>query len=202
MRKAVKRKPRKSAYLKRLLLNALSNVGEAAYSVLDEGFLNPAYAFTGPSRALLGMDRELALKRNKKREVHLRKNLIAVTLYRLRKEGLVAKKGKRKLTLWKITQNGQDYLDQARISNSPLQLPPKDGNIRIVSFDIPEKERWKRDRLRQLLTASDYSMLQRSLWTGRRPLPHFVFTEIKFLKLRHFIHIFEISKRGTIKGLV
>lgn len=202
MYKTNKRRPRKSAYLKRLLLNTLSNVGEAAYQFLDEGLLNPNYAFTGLSRALLGMDCELALKRNKKREVRLRKNLIAVTLRRLQKEGLVVKKGKYKAALWGITKKGQHYLEQADLNNAPLQLPPEDGKIRIVSFDIPEKERWKRARLRSLLVSCGYSLLQRSLWSGRRPLPYFAFAEIKFLKLRHFVHIFEISKRGTTTGLV
>ena len=202
MRKTVERKPRKTAYLKRFLLSLLSEVGMAAYEFLDEGLLNPNYAFTGLSRDLLGMGNNEQLKHYKKREVYLRRNLLAVTLYRLEKEGLVFTSGKRKLTKWGVTAKGKNYLDRATPGHPALDLPAEDGKIRVVSFDIPENDRWKRDRLRTLLVSCGYSMLQRSLWTGRRPLPQFAFTEIKHLKLRHFVHIFEISERGTIRGVV
>lgn len=192
----------KKSYFKKALLNVLNNIGEAAFQFIDEGLLNPNYTFTGLSRELLGLNHGEGLKNYRKREVELRRNMLAVTLWRLQQEGLVARKGPRKHALWKITVIGKRYLKKI---NAPLimrELPPEDGKIRIVSFDIPEKERWKRDRLRVLLNACDYSLLQRSLWIGRRPLAPFVFAEIKNLKLRHFVHIFEISQRGTIRGLV
>lgn len=193
-------KNRKS-YLKPLLLNILQNLGEAAFQFIDEGLLNPTYAFTGPSREFLGLNHKEIIKKYRKRGVVLRRNLIAVTLWRLQKEGLVTRDGNRKTARWHLTAIGRSKLGEFIQNARPVELPSKDGKIRIVSFDVPEKERWKRSRLRSVLIASDFAMLQRSLWFGQRPLPHFVFDEIKNLKLRHFVHIFEISERGTIRGL-
>lgn len=192
----------KKSYLTAALLNILSAAGEASLQFIDEGLLSPNYAFTGFSRELLGLNYRENFKKHRKREVRLRKNLISVTLRRLQKEGLITRGKSNKGAVWKINKFGKRCLGDFVAFSSRFNLPPVDGKIRIVSFDIPEKIRQKRDKLRALLTACDYSLLQRSLWSGRRPLPKSVFKEIRDMKLRHFVHIFEISKRGTIKGLV
>lgn len=192
----------KKSYLTAALLNILSAAGEVSFQFIDEWLLNPNYAFTGFSRALLGLNYSENIKNYRKREVRLRKNLVSVTLRRLQKEGLILKIKSEKKMLWKINKFGKGHLNNLIASTSIFNLPAIDGKIRIVSFDIPEKMRQKRDKLRALLTACDYSLLQRSLWSGRRPLPRAIFKEIRDMKLRHFVHIFEISKRGTIKGLV
>jgi len=202
MYKKAKRQNNKRGYLKKALLGLLSTVGEATFEVIDESFLNPNYAFTGFSRELLGLNNKNEFNDYRKREAKLRRNLLAVTLWRLEREGLVSRSGPRKHALWGITTAGEHRLHDFKIFQSMVNLSPEDGQIRIVSFDIPEKDRWKRDRLRELLGVCGYSLLQRSLWVGKRPLARFVFSAIKKWKLRHHVHIFEISKRGTIRGLV
>lgn len=184
------------------MLNILSNIGNAAFDVIDEGFLNPAYSFTGPARALLGLRQKYDYaEKFRRKNIKLRRNLIAVTLWRLEKEGLVSRVGAKRSLKWHITDIGEKYIKRSGFDNCNFELPSVDGKTRIVSFDIPEKMRLKRDRLRELLSACDYSLLQRSLWVGRRPLPRQVFDRIKKWELRHFVHIFEISARGTIRGL-
>ncbi|MEK7090708.1 MAG: hypothetical protein AAB930_03935, partial [Patescibacteria group bacterium] len=170
----------RNSYLKGAVLNILENIGEAAFMFIDEGLLNPAYSFTGPGRALLGLSqRHDQVTKYRRKEVKLRRNLIAVTMWRLQKEGLVFRTGAKRNFKWKIIEFGKRYTKERRLDNHNFELPPRDGKIRIVSFDIPEKERQKRARLRELLGACDYSLLQRSLWIGRRPLPQVVFEQIK-----------------------
>lgn len=189
---------------KKILLAFLGSIAEATLEVIDEGFLNPNYAFTHPTRALLGLSYKGQPSKLADRSVKLRRNLFATTLRRLQKDGLVEKSGTHRNAVWRITTLGRKQVANlgASYKNGFTELPPADGRIRVVGFDIPEKERWKRDRLRAVLISCKYEMLQRSLWTGRRPLPEFVFAEIKHLKLRHQIHIFEINKKGTTQGLV
>ena len=194
----------RTGHTRKTLLNILSALGAATFRVIDEGFLNSNYGFTGPSRALLGLDYKGKISKFADRNIKLRRNLFAITLRRLQNDGLVEKSGNHRTAIWRITKSGRIQAKQPVLSSRSklAELPPVDGKVRIVSFDIPEKERWKRDHLRMLLVSCEYEMLQRSLWTGRRPLPDYVFTDIKKLKLRHFVHIFEILKKGTIRGLV
>lgn len=189
---------------RKILLTFLSSIAEATLEVIDEGFLNPNYAFTHPLRALLGFNYKGQQPKLTDRSIKLRRNLFATTLRRLQSDGLVEKSGSYRRATWRITALGRKQAANLRVTMRGrfTELPLPDGKIRVVSFDIPEKERWKRDRLRAILVSCKYEMLQRSLWTGRRPLPEFVFREIKNLKLRHYVHIFEINKKGTTQSLV
>lgn len=203
MRKNIK-KIKNRGLTRRILLVFLSSIAEATLEVIDEGFLNPNYAFTHPTRALLGLSYKGQPSKPTDRSIKLRRNLFATTLRRLQKDGLVEKSGSHRKAIWSITALGRKQAVNLGTADKGgfTELPPLDGKIRVVGFDIPEKERWKRDRLRTVLISCKYEMLQRSLWTGRRPLPEFVFDEIKNLKLRHHVHIFEINKKGTVRGLV
>lgn len=192
----------------RILLSVLKNLGEASLEVIDEGFLNPNYPFTKPTRILLGLDsagfQSIRQKSNK-----VRRNLFSVTLHRLKKDGLVQMEGGKGNAAWFLTDKGVRILDaKTRLENSVLRqkltkdnLPPVDGKFRIMSFDVPEKERWKRDYLRSQLIFCDYKMLQRSVWIGKRPLPEIFFKEVKKMSMYDYIHIFEIPQKGTVRNV-
>ncbi len=77
-------------------------------------------------------------------------------------------------------------------------LPP-DGIARIVAFDIPERERKKRDTIRAELVTYNFKQLQKSVWIGYNPLPE-DFTELlNGLHLRDEVHIFSVLEKGTIE---
>lgn len=195
----------KKGFVKIALLKILQNLGEAAIEIIDEGFLNPRYSFTKPTRILLGLDQyPTEAKKIKPDHALNRKKIFSTTLYRLKKDGLVIKNGTTKNAKWKLTGKGEKYIanSSSGFIYSNATLPAVDDKIRIVSFDVPEKERWKRDRLRYILITSDYKLLHNSVWLGQRPLPDAVFQEIKYLKIRTYIHIFEISKKGTVRDVL
>lgn len=76
-----------------------------------------------------------------------------------------------------------------------------DNGFNIIIFDIPEKERFKRDWIRQNLTPLGFNMLQKSVWIGRSKLPREFLKDLSNLNLVKYVHIFKIAKTGTIKNI-
>ena len=81
-----------------------------------------------------------------------------------------------------------------------MEMPESDGITRLVIFDIPERERKKRDILRVELIGSDFQMLQKSVWIGRRPLPKDFVAFLDSLDLKNRVHIFSVKDRGTLEA--
>lgn len=163
-----------------------------------EAFFPPGYSYTDPSRRLLGIDR-----RCRHRFSFERRTSVSSILVRLRRAGLVARDGPQKISSWHITAQGKKRL--AVLSAGPAPLPKnkhilakKDGKLRIVIFDVPERDRRKRDWLRTQLLACDFKPLQKSVWTGTRPLPEALIEEIDALDLSTHVHIMSIGEKGTL----
>ncbi|MBI4114635.1 MAG: CRISPR-associated endonuclease Cas2 [Candidatus Niyogibacteria bacterium] len=168
-------------------------MGEASLEVIDQGFLNPTYGFTHPSRAFLGLP--LPYRKHDKQK---RKIAFSRTLSRLKRKGFVVKTGRNKNNAWEITHAGKKYLATIENDIEDIILPPEDSKMRLIVFDIPESERRKRGRLRDLLAASGFQQLQKSVWSGKRPLPELIVKQIKSYNLGNCIHIFKVTKDGTL----
>jgi DNA-binding transcriptional regulator PaaX len=129
-------------------------------------------------------------------------------LYYLQKEGFVDKKKKQniKKTFWLITKKGKKKLKSLK-EQRHRTIPKKDypveasNDLKVVTFDIPEKERRKRVWLRRALLSLGFSMLQESVWIGKTKLPQEFIKDLRGLKLLPYVEIFSISKIGTIKQL-
>lgn len=184
----------KKISIQKIALMILRGLGEAAMRTIDEGFLNPTYPFTHPSRIFLGLHYPGKHRKNEKR----RRRSLSIMLYRLKKDGLVKNTGKGLVSRWHITAKGAGFADTYETELREHILPAKDGKVRIVIFDIPEKERKKRDWIRSELIMLDYTMLQKSVWIGKRPLPQSFIKEIKEKEIESYIHIFEAAKNGTL----
>ncbi len=115
---------------------------------------------------------------------------------RLKKQGLIRGDSSK----WAITNLGKEKLNYLK---SKI-LPPKsyskqrDDQLKIVSFDIPEKERNKRDWLRSVLKELDFYKLQHSVWIGKNQLPKKFIEDLENLNILSKIHIFSISQEGTL----
>lgn len=121
------------------------------------------------------------------------KDNFSATLSRLKNQGLVDRLGSRKYAKWRLTIKGQDKLGSFKIS-----LLKPDGIPRLVMYDIPEKERKKRDLLRSELAAYNYQQLQRSVWLGYSPLPEKFIQNLRDFGLKNKVHIVSINKTGTL----
>lgn len=132
------------------------------------------------------------------------KNNFYSLLSQLKKQGFIEKKQKESGTFWKITSRGEKKLEKLKnIFKFPKlsYKQEKDNGLNMIVFDIPEKHRAKRDWLRYVLLALEFTMLQKSVWIGKNKLPEEFLKALNELDLTNFVHILKIFKTGTIKEL-
>jgi len=162
--------------------------------LLIDAFL-PPHPRSRLARTLLGLDR------HHYSSVRVAKHTISTLLCRLRKQGLVASTGTKRKTIWTITGKGRKHLERApsqKLVITDYDLPPEDHIVRLISFDVPERQRRKRDWLRKTLLACDYTLLHKSVFTGKRPLPEEILQEIEEFNLTPYVHIMGLDKKGTL----
>lgn len=170
----------------RLVLEKLAELGTAYLDI----FFPPQYSFTRLSRKLFGLDDS----------PEVAPATLSSMLSRLRKRGLVCRSGSIKHSGWRITQNGRKWLSNN--SEVVVVVPEEDGITRLVIFDIPEKERHKRDTVRTELVASGFRKLQKSVWIGHNPLPEHFIELLDDLGLKNKVHIFSVQEEGTLDGML
>ena len=112
----------------------------------------------------------------------------------MQKQGLIERKAEK----WSITSLGKKFLGE-RWFKKTTGLPQNDGVMRLIIFDIPERERKKRLWLRLELLSCGYKILQKSVWIGYCPLPEEFFGALDYMNLRNCVQIFSIKNSGTLK---
>ena len=127
-------------------------------------------------------------------------------LHYMKKQGLVIKRGVAGTSRWALTKQGKDHLRAYRksradpFSSSHIRFPaPQGGGMTIISFDIPEKERRKRDWIRRCLVEMDFEPLQKSVWVAQGGAHEDFIHALRERKLLHAVHIFAVTKQGTIQ---
>lgn len=169
--------------LKTLILEKLSELGEGTL----DAFFPYKYPEARMWRKFLGLDSTHTFS----------KRTFSSILSQLRNDGLVEKvKNGRKYASWKISSKGKTFLKNINV----LKLK-KDGIPRIISYDIPEKNRKARYWIRAYLLEYEYQQLHKSVWLGFAPLPEEFLKHLDALSLRDYIHMFSIHKQGTIQNL-
>ncbi|MGC8776274.1 MAG: hypothetical protein ACP5QN_03115 [Minisyncoccia bacterium] len=120
-------------------------------------------------------------------------------LNRLKKQGFIQKQEKDKKSIWSITKLGLEKLKILKKQNFPIYYKKeKENSLMIVTFDIPEQERYKRDWLRNVLVYLDFKFLQQSVWIGKTKIPEEFIENLREQKMLNYVHIFKINKAGTI----
>lgn len=175
--------------IKRFVLEKINELHMAAWDT----FFPRHYSFAQISRNFFGIDAH-----RRKRNQRILRRTVSSTLSRLKRNGLVARKTTKGKTVWRITAEGRQWLEEMEDS---FELPPEDGVTRLVIFDIPEKQRRKRGKLRAELLACDFLPLQKSVWAGTRPLPAHFISLLDDLELEGKVHIFSVQKEGTLEDI-
>ena len=138
----------KRVRLENILLGSIAVAGVAGIALLAPPML----------RLLKNADPEWLLKRDPSRR--LRESAL-----RLKRKGLVEFKnesGKKRL---RLTLRGERVVGSIWNETYQLQKPRKwDGKWRLVIFDIPEKKRPTRDKIRHLVSRLGFLRLQDSVW--------------------------------------
>ena len=94
-----------------------------------------------------------------------KKKRISDTFYRLRKEGYLNFEYKNRQLYIQLTSEGRKKAGWFQINSLQIRKPKKwDGKWRIVIFDIPHKNRVKREALRGFLKRLGFHQLQKSVW--------------------------------------
>lgn len=124
-------------------------------------------------------------------------------LSKLKNDGLIKKTGSRHKSIIKITRKGLEKLKILKEKTSPpiFYNSAKQDNIVIVIFDIPEKDRRKRDWLRSVLKHLRFKMVQKSVWIGKSKIPKQLLKDLRDEVIIDFVEIFEITKTGSLRDL-
>ncbi|MDO8569934.1 MAG: hypothetical protein Q7R89_04155 [bacterium] len=86
---------------------------------------------------------------------------ISSSASKLVKRGLLFYDGKR----YCMTPKGEEVLRNWQFADFKLEIPKKwDKKWRVIIFDIPEKKRRTRDRVRTLFRSAGFYLLQDSVW--------------------------------------
>ncbi len=130
-------------------------------------------------------------------------------LSRLKKQGFVTSSGGRgrQQSKWDITQRGLKKLfvirEKKRFSLGNVSYEArKDSMVRVVIFDIPERERHKRVWLRAALLALGFSLCQQSVWLGKSKIPREFLEDLRDREMLSFVQIFEVSREGSLEKVV
>jgi len=164
----------------------MQKLAEAGEITLN-GFFSKKYSHTYFSRKFLGLDSY----------PNVTHRTISSLLSRLKDQGLVERRGKSGTSVWFLTTKGTTRLKKEMVKIPPV-IPATDGITRLVIFDIPERDRKKRHRIRTELLSHNFRALQRSVWIGENPLSEDFIELLDLLKLGNYVHIFTINKIGTL----
>jgi phenylacetic acid degradation operon negative regulatory protein len=174
---------------------------EAGRSLGDMLFVFSLPYGTSLSRMLYLLDR----RQNESERINIDKRVkrnFSDFIYRLKRDGLVShgRKGK----FFMLTSKGRELLRDLRSKNLP-HIKYGDNQAedtwKIFIFDIPERERYKRNWLRMVLRNLNFKMLQKSVWLGKTALPQEFINDLKKIELISYIEIFCITKKGSLRQI-
>ncbi len=129
-----------------------------------------------------------------------------ILLSALKRDGLIEERPNKLGRVFVITRGGIEKLAALRKRKKNM-LPSvsyevaKGDAISIVTFDVPERERRKRDWLRAVLRRLDFTPVQKSVWMGKVKIPREFLDDLRTLRLVEFVEIFQITKTGSLKHL-
>jgi predicted transcriptional regulator/CRISPR/Cas system-associated endoribonuclease Cas2 len=187
-----------------IILEKLLTAGEISTEILL-GLTLEFFDFA-KAMALPPQEAQRALRKQKQIYVNVDlKSKIAFwkMLSNLRKENLIIKDERGKIT---ITKQGQKFLDKnvkkpSRHNKYKIEKN-LNGEIILVVFDIPEKQRLKRDWLRFQLEQFNFKVLQKSVWWGTAGLPKKFIEDLKKYEILDYVHVFSVKKKGTISTII
>ena len=141
----LEQKSKKRARRKNLQDLILATVATAG--VLSVGLVAPN---------VIGAMAKLGLAPNRRQ-----KEYVSSSASKMVKKGLLKYNGK----FYELTPAGKAQLHRWELTNFKFNKPKKwDGKWRMIIFDIPDKKRRERDRIRYLFRSAGFYFLQESVW--------------------------------------
>jgi len=119
-------------------------------------------------------------------------------LSRLSKQGLVEKNKLEGKTKWSITTKGRTCLNRKKNDIDFEDLVDKPG-LTIISYDIPERNRRARGRLREILRLMGFKLIHQSMWFGNKKVTPGFLKLLSEIRIINYVHIFEVGKLGSLE---
>jgi len=127
-------------------------------SIFTAGALSVALLAPNAMRIIKMFDNDRARKNNPK-------YLINKTARRLQEKGLLVLENTNKGTFLRLTPLGEKYIDTLDRHDFKIKKPKRwDGKWRIITFDIREKQKLLRNKVRLTLSRIGFIRLQNSVW--------------------------------------
>jgi DNA-binding transcriptional regulator PaaX len=135
----------------------------------------------------------------RKEQIQIKQRSFNTLFKKLQNEGLIEITKERVV----LTKNGRSTLKTIKekfLPKKDYQIK-KDNSLKLVIFDIPEKERAKRDWLRESLKNMDFKMIQKSVWLGKVKIPAEFLEDLKWLKLIDYVDILAVTRTGSLRQI-
>lgn len=135
----------------------------------------------------------------REREQNERRKRLRNFLYQMKHDGLIEETKNGKVN---ISEKGKQKINQLK-NKLPDRHYKKESTekIIIISFDIPEKFRRKRNWFREVVKNLGFKMIHQSAWVGKKRIPKGLINDLEDLRILEYIEIFEVTKSGTLKKL-
>ena len=121
-------------------------------------------------------------------------------LYKLEKDRLIERRGRN----WTITKSGKKkykgIVKQLLLRKREYE-EEADTTVKLVIFDIPEKQRAKRHWLRETLKELGFKPIQKSVWMGKVKLPKSFIEDLEKLDLLDYVEVLAVTKTGSLRTL-
>ena len=69
----------------------------------------------------------------------------------------------------------------------------------MIAYDIPAEKNEMRQWLRFALLALGFTILQKSVWVGKKVIPESFMRDLRARKMLSYVHILEVRKSGTLR---
>lgn len=129
----------------------------------------------------------------------IKKKRLQKFLSKLKKDGLIVEiKNSSKLA---ISDKGKERLSKLKTTQTKYYEKEVNAGFVIVSFDIPEKLRRKRNWLREVIQNLGFKMVHKSVWVGKVKIPKQLIFDLEEMNILECVEIFEISKTGSLEKI-
>lgn len=181
----------------------LEAIGKIAGSASDVSLAILTSGYGASSGKLMRRAEQFEAARERAKSRRNAQMRYANMLYKLKRDGLVIEKNVEKKRLLFLTPTGKRKLATLKAATArrmplPTYTAMPSVTWTIISFDVPERERCKRSWLRHAIIQLGFSMVHQSVWLGKTKLPQAFLDDLSRLQMLDYIHIFEITKGGTL----
>ncbi len=141
------------------------------------------------------------IRKSQSKDLMAKRERLQKFLSKLKHDGLI-NETKGENPKFSISNRGKAKLIQLK-NKLPNRYYEKinQNRLTIISFDIPEKLRGKRDWLREVIRNLDFKMIHQSVWIGKTKIPKQFILDLGEMNILEYVEIFEINKMGSLKKL-